>query len=1253
MLFWSVILILGVLCGRALLTSFLVPSTMPAPSSTRRGHNSRNHAQRSSKLSTKKNFKRNFKFKLRERYGALQCQNGLKSAFLNIDGLSDAKLEDVVSFTSVHSPDVFFLLETKRRLEDIGSDISVPGYDLAEVRRSDCARDKAGGGIACYTKDSGGILFKRYSPNIEHADLEYVNNERVWVTVDSLHSKTAICGLYMGTQYNDDRNREWNDGMYWVLRQETFALRSSGYRILFLGDFNGHVGNLMGQGIVGNNGDINKNGERFLSFLDTCNLRHINGEHRREGETDRKICSGLWTRQRGNSRSVIDYVAISAEHMDSVVSMFVDDTGSFGGGSDHNWSGVELRDKFRNLVRVNNYQKKKSSVWNIQDDQDWTLFKQKVVEHLPQDDISHLGVNELASLLTSAFRNGGLASIGYKKSQPKIPKKSRSLPGYLVAELDLKRNMEKNWKSMSSSVDIPPDTLAAAEEAFLEQKKKVDDIFINLKMKDRSKIRAACSGKTRGARRNFWAAVSGKVKQSSDISSVLSNDGELKCGVDDICREVEDHLCTVFQGSTESFSQQLPQSSSHVDHPYCSSSRSGKVLTDHTYCKNRSPKLPRIGVSDDLAKHPSNWLSRDFSLKEIKKIAAMLNSGKAQGWDKMPQEFIKFAPEPALKILTLLFNKIKNSGTFPVGWNCGRITLVHKKGLRAKLGNYRPITVLVAMSGFYSRVLNERLIEVVESHSLLGEIQNGFRKDRCGADNIFILNTILWKARAMGEKVHLGFVDIQKAYDSINRELLWKRLELLGIDGLFLETLKSMYSDDSVRCTVNGATTRSVFLRRGLRQGCSLSPMLFALYVIGIGEDLSKSGEGFSVGNVMVSGLLFADDIVLISRTSEGLKRLFRVVKDNCDKLLLEVNTGDGKSEVVSPTDDLWEILDSEGSVDLSLKQVIEYTYLGLETQSSIWRTCVAKQRKCIKTANKYKFSCLYLGKRGPDVVDVSLATWNNIAIPSILFGCESILFKETAILELEKIQSQVAKGILGVPSNTANICAQTELGIVPFRLALYKCQLKFYFRALDLPSYRWVKQAMLEHLSLVWPSPYFKYITDLRNTVCLPFLPPTQRYLGVHLHQWSLSETNYLLSKLSLPNVKTLTTFSRQPYAFDHPHMDTLAQFRLSNAGLGNRYPRVGGVRYARMSSCPLCPSDDLSEAHVIFFCPAVELFREELDLTVFRAICRSKGFGDSHTFRLYVNGFDWNENPVSGTDFASRGLALDTLRGHWLSRW
>ena len=121
---------------------------------------------------------------------------------------------------------------------------------------------------------------------------------------------------------------------------------------------------------------------------------------------------------------------------------------------------------------------------------------------------------------------------------------------------------------------------------------------------------------------------------------------------------------------------------------------------------------------------------------------------------------------------------------------------------------------------------------------------------------------------------------------------MWEILESMGLGGDFLRMLKAMYSNDSVKSTVNGSTTRSVFLRRGLRQGCSLSPLLFALYIAGMGEDLSSIGEGFSVAKVVISAMFIADDILLVSKMAAGLRRLFRIVKTHCYRLLLEINTG-------------------------------------------------------------------------------------------------------------------------------------------------------------------------------------------------------------------------------------------------------------------------------------------------------------------------------------------------------------------------
>ena len=751
-----------------LLITVLVQSVgMAPPPPFRKGSNTRNNnTPATSGIKRRRTRIRNFKFKLREQAGALDSQNTLTSAFLNVDGISDAKLKDISDFAAHVSPDLFVLLETKRRKEEIGSVIDVPGYDVTEIRRSDVSGDKKGGGIACYFKNTGGVLFKRHNPDINHRDLGYVNNERVWFVTESQHCKTAICTTYVGCQYPDDRHKEWNDGIYWVLQQEASALRSAGYRLQFLGDFNGHVGSVLGQGVPGNNDDINKNGERFLRFLMNCDLRHVNGEHRVVDGVQSKLCRGLWTRQRGASRSVIDFVGMSVEHMDTVVGMNVDDTGSWGGGSDHNWCWIVLRDKFRRLVRLPKRPVKKN-VWNIGDDQDWTNFKENVASCLPQGDLSSLSVDELASSLATSLRDGGVASIGYKKQVSRCAMKLKSLPRHVLEEIELKRQMERNWKSLSSCNDSTHEAVVDAEKIYLEQSAKVDGIFSNIKRAEKKKVKTACSGKTPRAKKNFWGVITGKVKQSTDISAVLNSAGVLKSAPDEVCEEIEKHFCTVFNGSMESSVKEPTLSTVDHDHSYCSSSNPPSMPADHNYAKNPEPQLPRIGKSDSIERNPSNWLGRDFSKKELKLVASKLSDGKSRGWDNIPSEFIKYAPDSFFDVLALLFNMMKSSGVFPHGWNCGRITLIHKKGLREKLGNYRPITVSIALCGFYSKVLNERLIEVVEAWGLLGEVQNGFRKGRCGADNIFILNTILWKAKALGLKVHLGFVDISKVVSDL------------------------------------------------------------------------------------------------------------------------------------------------------------------------------------------------------------------------------------------------------------------------------------------------------------------------------------------------------------------------------------------------------------------------------------------------------------------------------------------------------
>ena len=490
----------------------------------------------------------------------------------------------------------------------------------------------------------------------------------------------------------------------------------------------------------------------------------------------------------------------------------------------------------------------------------------------------------------------------------------------------------------------------------------------------------------------------------------------------------------------------------------------------------------------------------------------------------------------------------------------------------------------------------------------------------------------------------------------VDRNILWNRLAGFGFKGRFLSSLQAIYTGDSVQAVVNGASTRPVFLRRGLRQGCSLSPILFALYIAGLGQAITLSSEGFRVGSIVVSGLLFADDLLLLARDADGLLRLLSIAKDHADSLKMEINTGKDKSEVLSPDGgegDIWQVKNRHGDVVLSLRQVIRYKYLGITTMDSMFKIAIEKQKDCIKKAHKYKGSCIYMSHEGPDCVDMILATWCNIAIPSILYGTEMVPFTETSILEIERTQNQVAKYALGVPLGTAGICAQLDLGLKPFRQVLYEHQLKFYIRVLNLENSRWVKQALLDHLSMQWQSPYIKYIHGIRTKLGIFELPMLTSRLMCFLKDYFLSNTNQELASLSMPWLRPIKFYRRQLYVKESPYSVTLAQFRFNVANMGNKYPRVG--RQSVQRDCPLCPQSVRNTvSHLALFCSSVERVRkEQTSISSFRNTCLFKGFSESFTFQLFINGYDWNVNPVGAKDFLDRGRELELLLDSWLCQW
>ncbi|WP_255576954.1 reverse transcriptase domain-containing protein [Enterobacter cloacae complex sp. 2DZ2F20B] len=111
------------------------------------------------------------------------------------------------------------------------------------------------------------------------------------------------------------------------------------------------------------------------------------------------------------------------------------------------------------------------------------------------------------------------------------------------------------------------------------------------------------------------------------------------------------------------------------------------------------------------------------------------------------------------------------------------------------------------------------------------------------------------------------FIDFKAAFDNVNREKMWEYLRRKGVDAYLVTKMEEIYEETVNKVRMNGIETESFYTNRGVRQGCPLSPVLFAAYLGDIDEMFRKAHTGeVVVGKKKVSSLAYADDLVIVVR---------------------------------------------------------------------------------------------------------------------------------------------------------------------------------------------------------------------------------------------------------------------------------------------------------------------------------------------------------------------------------------------------
>ena len=266
-------------------------------------------------------------------------------------------------------------------------------------------------------------------------------------------------------------------------------------------------------------------------------------------------------------------------------------------------------------------------------------------------------------------------------------------------------------------------------------------------------------------------------------------------------------------------------------------------------------------------------LNSPFSEAEIREGAKSLKNGKAAGIDKILYEFIKFGCSSLAKTMKKLFNFMLSAWKYPSIWSVNILQAVHKGGDKKDLDNYRGISISSCFAKFFGLLLNKRLEGTIKSFKLIGESQIGFSREARTRDHIFVVNTLINKVvRFQSKKPFTAFIDFRKAFDKVDRKFLLLKLWSFGIDGPFLDTIKSMYENVQQRVRVNDSLIEPILSNVGLKQGCNLSPTLFKLFIEDLKLEFGPQCDPVRVGNYAVNHLLYADDLSLLSQSAEGLQ---------------------------------------------------------------------------------------------------------------------------------------------------------------------------------------------------------------------------------------------------------------------------------------------------------------------------------------------------------------------------------------------
>lgn len=219
------------------------------------------------------------------------------------------------------------------------------------------------------------------------------------------------------------------------------------------------------------------------------------------------------------------------------------------------------------------------------------------------------------------------------------------------------------------------------------------------------------------------------------------------------------------------------------------------------------------------------------------------------------------------------------------------------------------------------------LATIIEEKIPISEEQQGFRRNISTTDAIFAVRQIIEKSIEFDKLAFMCFVDLEKAFDLVRLSDIIKILKEKEVPEDIIGAIIAMNTCTSTHIMVNGSLTREVPVSTGIRQGDSLSPLLFNLVMDTIIEEVRSAGYGFRMDKGVISIVCYADDALLVADNEDDLQRLLYRFHLTSIKYNMKISAHKTKSLVVAKNPIRCKLTIN----DQMIEQVMSFKYLGIE----------------------------------------------------------------------------------------------------------------------------------------------------------------------------------------------------------------------------------------------------------------------------------------------------------------------------------